>query len=71
MHFDMAPYIRPSEAAAAAAAVCTQVGGKRIRLYIEFLQGGRGKDILLTEILYIYIHTIYYRIYILLPYIYI
>ena len=57
MHLDMAPYIQPSEAAAApataaaaAAAVCTQVGGKRIRLYIELLQGGGGKDLLLIEI---------------------
>ena len=42
MHLDTVPYILPSEAAAA---VCIQEGGKRIRLYIKLLQEGGGKRI--------------------------
>lgn len=41
MHLDTAPYILPSEAAAA---VCVQERGKRIRLYIRLLQGGGGNE---------------------------
>ena len=42
MHFDMVPYILPSEALAA---VCIHERGKRIRLYIELLQGEGGRRI--------------------------
>ena len=42
MHFDTAPFILSSEAVAA---VCMQKRGKRIRLYIELLQGREGKRI--------------------------